>query len=69
MLQEITVKVGQWWNAKDSIQWFKKITNGEGCTFLKYDIADFYSSITEEKTGRSIDLAREFLAILMKMCK
>lgn len=69
MLQEIKVKVSQWWNTKDCIEWFKKITNGEGCTFLKYDIADFYSSITEEKTERSIDLAREFLAILMKMWK
>ena len=37
----------QWRNTDDTIQWFKAINNKDKYTFLNFDIAEFYPSISE----------------------
>ena len=45
------------------IAWFKEIPNKERCSFVKYDIADFYPSISEKLLENSIDFARNLTDI------
>ena len=48
--QEILKKidVNQWKNTNNVISWFNNIENKKDCTFIQFDIKDFYPSITEE---------------------
>ena len=39
--------VNQWKNSASVIEWFRKIEDKKNCTFFKFDIRDFYPSITE----------------------
>ena len=57
---EIRNKTGfkQWRNTTSVIDWFKGIKNKQKCKFLKFDIVDFYPSITEEILKKSLDFAQ-----------
>ena len=39
--------VNQWKNSASVIEWFKNIEDEKNCTFIKFDIREFYPSITE----------------------
>ena len=39
--------VNQWGNPASVIEWFRKIEDKKNCTFIKFDIREFYPSITE----------------------
>jgi hypothetical protein len=43
-----TTKAQQWRNTASVIEWFQNIPNKNKCKFLKFDVVDFYPSISEE---------------------
>ena len=45
------------------LPWFKNITNKKSCKFLKFDIIQFYPSITEKLFRSSINFAKRFINI------
>ena len=45
------------------IEWFKNIKNKKKCKFLKFDIAEFYPSISKKVLIKSIKFARKFTKI------
>ena len=46
--------VNQWKNASSAIEWFKGIDNKKDCIFVKFDIREFYLSISERIFKKSI---------------
>ena len=53
----------QWHNTKSVLSWFKNITNKKSCKFFKFDIIQFYPSITEKLFCSSINFAKRFINI------
>ena len=49
----------QWKNTDEVVSWFKNIKDKPACKFLKFDIAEFYPSITKELLMKAINFARE----------
>ena len=49
----------QWRETKKVIDWFKGITKKNKRKFLKFDIVDFYPSISKDILLRSIDFAKK----------
>ena len=58
-----TNKVNQWRNTTSVIDWFKLLPRKDKSRFIKFDIAKFYSSISEELLNRSISFARSITTI------
>ena len=56
-------QVNQWRNTSSVISWFKNIPSKEQSKFIKFDIVDFYPSITEELLLKSLDYAKSIDAI------
>ena len=48
------IKVNQWQNSSEVIEWFKNIPNKKECTFTVFDIQEFYPSITEDLLKKAI---------------
>ena len=65
ILDRINVKVReetkflQWRNTNSVIKWFKEIKNKKKCKFLKFDIAEFYPSISKKLLSDSINFAKK----------
>lgn len=53
-----TTNVNQWMNTSTVIEWFKKIPNKNRCKFIKFDIDNFYPSITEALLDKAILFAK-----------
>ena len=53
----------QWRNTDDTIQWFKAINNKDKYTFLNFDIAEFYPSISEHLLDDAISWAKQYTDI------
>ena len=51
--------VNQWKNSSSVIEWFKGIDNKKDCIFVKFDIREFYPSISESIFKKSILFAKE----------
>ena len=51
-------KLNQWRNTATVIDWFKNIENKAHCRFIKFDICEFYPSITETLLDKAIEFAR-----------
>ena len=49
------LKYNQWKNTNNVIEWFE---NKPNCTFIQFDIKEFYPSITEEILNTAITFAR-----------
>ena len=56
-------KLNQWHSTSSVIAWFSNIPIKNERKFLKFDIVNFYPSITEELPTASIDFAREHMEI------
>ena len=54
---EVT-KLHQWRNTATVIDWFKNIKHKKHCRFIKFDICEFYPSITEALLDKAIEFAR-----------
>ena len=48
------IKVNQWQNSSEVIEWFKNIPNKKECTFTVFEIQEFYPSITEDLLKKEI---------------
>ena len=57
------LQYNQWRNTSTVIEWFKAIKNTAKCRFIKFDIADFYPSISIELLDRSISFAASLIDI------
>ena len=51
-------KFNQWRNTSVEIKWFQNITNKNNCRFIKFDISEFYPSISEDFLEKSINFAK-----------
>ena len=58
-----TTKVNQWQNTTTVIDWFKLLPQKDKSRFIKFDIVEFYPSISEELLNRSISFARSITTI------
>ena len=67
--------VNQWKNSASVIEWFKNIEDKKNCNFIKFDIRDFYSSITETILDKALLFAKQHHGIsndntrLIKHCR
>ena len=53
-----TTNMNQWQNKEAVITWFKSIENKRTSSFIKFDIVDFYPSISKELLTKSINHAK-----------
>ena len=51
----------QWRNSSAVISWFQKIPRKDMCKFLKFDIVDFYPSITEDLLTKLLEFAQNYV--------
>ena len=58
-----TIKVNLWRNTATAIDWFKSLPQKDKSHFLKFDIVEFYPSISEKLLNRSISFARSITTI------
>ena len=56
-------QVNQWRNTKLVIEWFKAIKNKSKCSFIKFNIVDFYPSISEELLSKAITYVQSVTTI------
>ena len=63
--QEVPKKidVNQWKNTSNVINWFSSIENKENCTFIQFNIKEFYPSITDEIPEEAISFAKSLIGI------
>ena len=52
-----------WKNTAAVIEWFRSIDTKESCTFISFDIVEFYPSISEDLLERAIRFAKEHVEI------
>ena len=57
------LKLNQWRNTASVISWFRKIQNKKNYKFLKFDIVEFYPSITEDLLSKSLNFAQKLTNI------
>lgn len=50
--------LNQWRNTSSVINWFINIENKQKCRFIKFDIAEFYPSISEKLLNKAIQFAQ-----------
>ena len=68
-LEEINNKLNnhlcynQWRSTPTVSEWFRAIENKKTCKFIKFDIAEFYPSISAELLEKSINFARSIVKI------
>ena len=55
--------VHQWKSTQDVIQWFQSIDDKQSCSFLQFDVVEFYPSITENLLEEALKFASEFTSI------
>ena len=53
-------KTNHWKSTQEVIVWFNKIENREKCKFLKFDICEFYPSITQDLLLKALKWAGKF---------
>ena len=57
------LQFNQWRNTDTVIKWFKTIAHKKRSRFIKFDIADFYPSISEPLLDKAINFAKQFTDI------
>ena len=58
-----TTCVNQWWNTSSVLDWFRTLQSNSKSRFVKFDIVDFYPSISEELLNKSLDFAKSIVEI------
>ena len=56
-------RVSQWHNTDDVINWFNNIKNKQNCTFVQFDIEEFYPSISKELLHQSLTHAMKYTTV------
>ena len=57
------LNVNQWKNTQAVITWFKNIKSKSSSSFIKFDIVDFYSSISKKLLLKAINFAKSITLI------
>ena len=57
------LQVNMWKNTNAVTKWFTQLQQKQRCTFISFDIVDFYPSITEELLKNALDFARRYTSI------
>ena len=57
------IKVNQWKDTREVIEWFKNITNKQKHKFIVFDIKDFYPTITKDLLKKCLKFAEEKVQI------
>ena len=57
------IKLNQWKNAQSVIYWFNDIKNKQKHIFTKFDVKNFYPSISINKLLEALALAKNYCAI------
>jgi hypothetical protein len=60
------LKINQWKNTNEVLEWFSSIKNKNSCSFVQLDIKEFYPSITKEIFDASINFAKSHTTITDK---
>ena len=69
LLDSINVSVrkqsglNQWRNTASTLNWFNTISDKPNCKFLKFDVVEFYPSITEKLLTDAINFANDYANI------
>lgn len=58
-----SINVNQWQNSAAVIEWFKDIRNKQECTFINFDIVNFYPTISEDLLMKAINYAKQYTNI------
>ena len=58
LLEKKTTNVNQWRNTDAVVTWFQNIENKDICSFIKFDIVDFYPSISKDIITNAISFAK-----------
>ena len=58
-----TPKVNQWSNTSTVIDWFKNLADKQKRKFIKFDITEFYPSISEDLLNKLITYTKSFTSI------
>ena len=61
-LRDIT-KLQQWKNTQAVLQWFSDVTDKNDKTFIKFDIVEFYPSISEDLLSKAITFAKSLVTV------
>ena len=61
------IKVNQWRNTQEVISWFTGIKSKEKSSFTKFDIVDFYPSISKDLLTNAINFASTITSIDKKV--
>ena len=59
----IALNINQWHNTEDCIKWFNNQDKNDKYYFIKYNIREFYPSITEKAVNEELKLAKEYTRI------
>ena len=51
--------VNQWKHSTSVIEWFRNIENKKNCNFIKFDIREYYPSITETILDKALLFAKQ----------
>ena len=62
-------QMSQWCNTKSVTEWFKAIKNKNESSFIKFDIIEFYPSISKELLTKAIEYAEPVTTIEEKVIK
>ena len=58
-----STNVNHWRETSSVIDWFKKINNKKTSRFIKFDVVDFYPSITEKLLDNCLTFAKTHTTI------
>ena len=59
-----STKLQQWRHTESVINWFNALENKNECTFIQFDIVDFYPSLTENLLINAIDFSKQLTNIM-----
>ena len=57
------IEVNQWKSTKGVIEWFKEIPDKSRCSFIQFDVDNFYPSITLDLFNKAINFAKRHIDI------
>ena len=60
------LKINAWKNTLAVIDWFQEIEKKVECTFMLFDIVEFYTSISEDLLKQALEFAATYTAVTEK---
>ena len=57
------LNINSWKNTTAVIEWFRRLENKSTCSFICFDIAEFYPSISEDLLGQALTFATQYTDI------